>query len=132
MLNHVICAVSVSSARSEVPFFRCNAMLIIPSVIMSPTLDEVQQAVNRAVQLVLSVFKAVAKWSKDEPATTTVAEAGTAQNGPQKDNGGGSRSVSPQPATGDQVSQNYDRRGSFASAAPSELMIELGLFVLRC
>lgn len=101
-------------------------MLIIPTVVMSPTLDEVQQAVNRAVQLVLSVFKAVGQWSKDDG--TANASASTAH---QRDSSAGQvsveveRSSSPPPA--DPLSAR-DRRASFSSAAPSDVMMmnELG------
>src|SRR6218665_1260695 len=52
------------NAKPECSLFRCNAVLSIPHIVMQPGLDEVQQSVNRAVQCVLSVFKAVAQWGK--------------------------------------------------------------------
>lgn len=51
--------------RDSRPFFRTNATLAIPHIIMHPALDEVQQALNRAVQNILSVSGAVAQWSKE-------------------------------------------------------------------
>jgi len=36
----------------------------MPSVAMQPTLDELQLTINTAVQHILSVFKAVAHWTK--------------------------------------------------------------------
>ena len=51
--------------RKDSPFFRCNVTLAIPNIIMQPALDEVQQAVNKAAQLVLGVAKALAQWNKE-------------------------------------------------------------------
>src|SRR5688572_25125088 len=52
------------NAKPECSLFRCNAVLSIPHIVMQPGLDEVQQSVNRAVQCILSVFKAVGQWGK--------------------------------------------------------------------
>ena len=51
--------------RDHRPFFRTNAVLAIPNVIMVPTLDEVQQSLNKAAHLILSVSKGVAQWNKE-------------------------------------------------------------------
>ncbi|XP_077982678.1 dynein axonemal heavy chain 5-like [Glandiceps talaboti] len=51
--------------KKESPFFRCNVNLAIPLIVMQPALDEVQQCVNKAAQLVLNVAKGVAQWSKE-------------------------------------------------------------------
>ena len=47
------------------PFFACYAVLAIPNVVMQPALDEVQQAVNKAAHLVISVSKGVSQWNKE-------------------------------------------------------------------
>ena len=44
--------------------FRANVILSIPSVGLVPALDEVQQALNRAVDHVVSANKGVGQWSK--------------------------------------------------------------------
>ncbi|XP_047189213.1 dynein axonemal heavy chain 5 isoform X3 [Scophthalmus maximus] len=44
--------------------FRVNVTLSIPNVAMVPALEEVQQALNRAVECVVSVGKGVGQWSK--------------------------------------------------------------------
>ena len=49
----------------RVPFFRCEVTLAIPNISMQPALDEVQQAVNKAAQMVLGTAKGVAQWSKE-------------------------------------------------------------------
>ena len=49
----------------DCPFFRCSVTLAIPNIIMQPALDEVQQAVNKAAQLILGVAKGVALWGKE-------------------------------------------------------------------
>ncbi|XP_038070084.1 dynein heavy chain 5, axonemal-like isoform X1 [Patiria miniata] len=51
--------------KKDSPFFRCNVTLSIPNIIMQPALDEVQQAVNKAAQLILGVAKGVAQWNKE-------------------------------------------------------------------
>ncbi|KPP75577.1 dynein heavy chain 5, axonemal-like [Scleropages formosus] len=47
------------------PIFRTSVCLAIPNIVMVPALDEVQQALNRAVECVVSVSKGVAQWSKE-------------------------------------------------------------------
>lgn len=39
--------------------------LAIPNIAMVPALEEVQQALNRAVECVVSVSKGVGQWSKE-------------------------------------------------------------------
>ena len=43
--------------RDSLPVFKCDAVLAIPNIVMQPTLDEVQQAVNRMAQLIIGVSK---------------------------------------------------------------------------
>uniref|UniRef100_A0A8C6L065 Dynein axonemal heavy chain 5 n=2 Tax=Nothobranchius TaxID=28779 RepID=A0A8C6L065_NOTFU len=47
------------------PHIRVNVTLSIPNIIMVPALEEVQQALNRAVECVVSVNKGVSQWSRD-------------------------------------------------------------------
>uniref|UniRef100_A0A673GVC6 Dynein heavy chain 5, axonemal-like n=1 Tax=Sinocyclocheilus rhinocerous TaxID=307959 RepID=A0A673GVC6_9TELE len=47
------------------PIFRVGVCLAIPNIITVPGLDEVQQALNRAVDCVVSVSKGVGQWSKE-------------------------------------------------------------------
>lgn len=47
------------------PFFKTFATLAIPNIVMQPALDEVQQTVNKAAQMIISVSKGVAKWSEE-------------------------------------------------------------------
>ncbi|GFO43348.1 dynein heavy chain 5, axonemal [Plakobranchus ocellatus] len=82
--------------RDSRPFFRTNATLAIPQIVMHPALDEVQQALNKAVQNVISVSGAVAQWSKERK-----------------------KIVKPAPVES-QPTDMLDRRMSVASAAPSE------------
>ena len=37
--------------------FKCDVVLSIPNIIMQPTLEEVQQTVNKAAQMILGVSK---------------------------------------------------------------------------
>ncbi|XP_026149068.1 dynein heavy chain 5, axonemal isoform X2 [Mastacembelus armatus] len=45
--------------------FRVDVVLSIPNIAMVPALEEVQQALNRAVECVVSVSKGVGQWSKE-------------------------------------------------------------------
>ncbi|XP_074644897.1 dynein axonemal heavy chain 5-like [Tubulanus polymorphus] len=54
-----------SAQKDNHPFFRTNAVLQIPNIVMQPALDEVQQAVNKAAQMIISVSKGVSQWSKE-------------------------------------------------------------------
>ncbi|XP_059149715.1 dynein axonemal heavy chain 5-like isoform X1 [Physella acuta] len=84
--------------RDSRPFFRTNATLAIPQIVMHPALDEVQQALNKAVQNVISVSGAVAQWSKERRKLVKPAQVDQTQ-GPD----------------------GMDRRGSVASVAQSDI-----------
>ncbi|XP_041649230.1 dynein heavy chain 5, axonemal [Cheilinus undulatus] len=45
--------------------FKVNVTLSIPNIAMVPALEEVQQALNRAVECIVSVSKGVSQWSKE-------------------------------------------------------------------
>lgn len=45
--------------------FRVNVTLAIPNIDVFPALEELQQALNRAVDCVVSVSKGVGQWSKE-------------------------------------------------------------------
>ena len=49
--------ISGDTKRDHRPFFKCDAVLAIPNVVMAPALDEVQQIVNKAAQMIISVSK---------------------------------------------------------------------------
>lgn len=51
--------------RREKAVFRCYAVLAIPNVTMQPTLDEVQQTLNKCVQTIVGVSKHIPLWSKE-------------------------------------------------------------------
>ncbi|XP_019376784.1 PREDICTED: dynein heavy chain 5, axonemal [Gavialis gangeticus] len=51
--------------RSTQPIFRTSITLSIPNIIMIPALDEVQQTLNKAVDIIVSVMKGVGQWSKE-------------------------------------------------------------------
>ena len=58
--------------RDYRPFFRCDAILVIPAVCMSPALDDVQQTVNKAAQAIINVSKGISQWSKVSMHSETV------------------------------------------------------------
>uniref|UniRef100_A0A665UP68 Dynein, axonemal, heavy chain 5 n=1 Tax=Echeneis naucrates TaxID=173247 RepID=A0A665UP68_ECHNA len=56
---------SQGKSSSQQAIFRLNVTLSIPNIAVVPALEEVQQALNRAVECVVSVSKGVAQWSKE-------------------------------------------------------------------
>uniref|UniRef100_A0A8C8C8Z2 Dynein, axonemal, heavy chain 5 n=1 Tax=Oncorhynchus tshawytscha TaxID=74940 RepID=A0A8C8C8Z2_ONCTS len=60
------------------PIFRTSVTLSIPNITMVPALDEVQQALNRAVESVVSVSKGVGQWSKERISKRKMSERGMA------------------------------------------------------
>ncbi|XP_028835842.1 dynein heavy chain 5, axonemal isoform X2 [Denticeps clupeoides] len=56
------------------PIFGVNVSLEIPRIIMVPTLEEVQQALNCAVEYVVSVSKGVGQWGKDRTIKKNMSE----------------------------------------------------------
>uniref|UniRef100_A0A8C1PA60 Dynein, axonemal, heavy chain 5 n=1 Tax=Cyprinus carpio TaxID=7962 RepID=A0A8C1PA60_CYPCA len=55
----------IHKGSGQQPIFRVGVCLAIPNMITVPGLDEVQQALNRAVDCVVSVSKGVGQWSKE-------------------------------------------------------------------
>ncbi|XP_069709589.1 dynein axonemal heavy chain 5 [Phaenicophaeus curvirostris] len=51
--------------KSAYPIIRTNINLSIPNIIMTPSLDEVQQTLNKAVDTIVKVMKGVGQWSKE-------------------------------------------------------------------
>ncbi|XP_014864164.1 PREDICTED: dynein heavy chain 5, axonemal [Poecilia mexicana] len=58
-------ALSRGKHSGQQAIFRANVTLSIPNIVMVPGLEEVQQALNRAVECVVSVSKGVGQWSKE-------------------------------------------------------------------
>ncbi|NWQ86048.1 DYH5 protein, partial [Burhinus bistriatus] len=59
--NHNAC----EQKKSAHPIIRTSINLSIPNIIMTPSLDEVQQMLNKAVDSILKVMKGVGQWSKE-------------------------------------------------------------------
>ena len=47
------------------PLFTSNVLLSLPNVVMRPSLDDIQQTVNQAVQVMVGVTKNVYQWGQD-------------------------------------------------------------------
>ncbi|KAI2655575.1 Dynein axonemal heavy chain 5 [Labeo rohita] len=75
-LMHFLEADSSSRQKGsgQQPIFRVGVCLAIPNIIMVPGLDEVQQALNRAVDCVVSVSKGVGQWSKERISKRKMSE----------------------------------------------------------
>uniref|UniRef100_A0A4W6EPS7 Dynein axonemal heavy chain 5 n=1 Tax=Lates calcarifer TaxID=8187 RepID=A0A4W6EPS7_LATCA len=54
-----------SSHSVQQAIFKVNVTLSIPNIAVIPALEEIQQALNRAVECVVSVSKGVSQWSKE-------------------------------------------------------------------
>lgn len=50
----------------ERPFFDVNVELAIPSVVMSPSLDDIQQAINRSCRAIIGLSKNLHMWGSAE------------------------------------------------------------------
>uniref|UniRef100_A0A3B3QAQ7 Dynein axonemal heavy chain 5 n=1 Tax=Paramormyrops kingsleyae TaxID=1676925 RepID=A0A3B3QAQ7_9TELE len=50
---------------SQRPIFKASVCLAIPNIVIVPPLDEIQQALNQAVDCVACVSKGVGQWSKE-------------------------------------------------------------------
>ena len=51
--------------HSDHPLFESDLVLSLPSIVMQPSLDEVQQGLNRAVQMIIAVTKQVYRWGQE-------------------------------------------------------------------
>uniref|UniRef100_A0A663EUR1 Dynein axonemal heavy chain 8 n=1 Tax=Aquila chrysaetos chrysaetos TaxID=223781 RepID=A0A663EUR1_AQUCH len=55
----------VSNKSEEVAaFLKAEVHLAVPNVVMVPSLDDIQQAINRMIQLILEVSRGVAQWGQ--------------------------------------------------------------------
>ncbi|XP_077576575.1 dynein axonemal heavy chain 5 isoform X2 [Stigmatopora nigra] len=61
-------------SHSQQAIFRVNVTLSIPNVAIIPTLEDVQQALNRAVDYVISVSKGIGQWNKERISTKKMNE----------------------------------------------------------
>ncbi|XP_074845897.1 dynein axonemal heavy chain 8 [Carettochelys insculpta] len=53
-----------SKSEEVVSFLKAEVHLAIPNVVMVPSLDDIQQAINRMIQLTLEVSRGVAQWGQ--------------------------------------------------------------------
>ncbi|XP_028985303.1 dynein axonemal heavy chain 5 isoform X3 [Betta splendens] len=65
---------SRGKSSSHPAIFRVNVILSIPNIAIVPALEEVQQALNRAVECVVSVGKGVGQWSKERISKRKMSE----------------------------------------------------------
>uniref|UniRef100_A0A8D0F655 Dynein axonemal heavy chain 8 n=1 Tax=Strix occidentalis caurina TaxID=311401 RepID=A0A8D0F655_STROC len=71
----------VSNKPEEVAsFLKAEVHLAIPNVVIVPSLDDIQQAINRVIQLILEVSRGVAQWGQRHLQKSSLkAESGTRQ-----------------------------------------------------
>uniref|UniRef100_A0A8D0G5C6 Dynein axonemal heavy chain 8 n=1 Tax=Sphenodon punctatus TaxID=8508 RepID=A0A8D0G5C6_SPHPU len=53
-----------NKAEDVISFLKAEVHLAIPNVVMVPSLDDIQQAINRMIQLTLDVSRGVAQWGQ--------------------------------------------------------------------
>ncbi|NXF39619.1 DYH8 protein, partial [Nyctibius bracteatus] len=73
---------SVRPSKSEevASSLKAEVHLAIPNVVMVPSLDDIQQAINRMIQLILEVSRGVAQWGQRHLQKSSLrAETGTQQ-----------------------------------------------------
>ena len=52
-------------SEKAIPVLRTNAILLIPSIGISPKLEEIQQSITQVADFVLQVMLGVSQWNKD-------------------------------------------------------------------
>ncbi|KAM6185105.1 dynein axonemal heavy chain 8 [Rhynchocyon petersi] len=69
MKRRIFVASPYGRKRSEdiISFIKTEVHLAIPNVVMIPSLDDIQQAINRMIQLTLEVSRGVAHWGQHHP-----------------------------------------------------------------
>ncbi|XP_013856333.1 dynein heavy chain 5, axonemal, partial [Austrofundulus limnaeus] len=67
-------SLSLGKSSGQQPILRVNVNLSIPDIVMVPALEEVQQALNQAVDCVVSVSKGVSQWSEDRVSKKNIHE----------------------------------------------------------
>ncbi|KAF5899802.1 dynein heavy chain 5, axonemal, partial [Clarias magur] len=75
-LMHFLAEDSPNRQKSggQQPIFRAGVCLSIPNIVMMPALDDIQQALNKAVEYVVSVSKGVGQWSKERISKKKMSE----------------------------------------------------------
>lgn len=58
-------APSRGKSSSQQAIFRASVTLAIPNISIVPPVEDVQQALNRAVECIVSVSKGVSQWSRE-------------------------------------------------------------------
>ncbi|KGL82064.1 Dynein heavy chain 8, axonemal, partial [Tinamus guttatus] len=70
--------VRASKTEEIISFLKAEVHLAIPNVVMVPSLDDIQQAINRMIQLILEVSRGVAHWGQRHlQKPNIISESGT-------------------------------------------------------
>lgn len=54
----------MATEKADNPLFEASLVLAVPSIIMKPSLDEIQQMLNRTVSAIISITKGVLRWGQ--------------------------------------------------------------------
>lgn len=52
------------SVKDKRPMLRCQAVLMIPNITLSPSLEQIQVTMTKAVQTIMQVMNCVQQWRK--------------------------------------------------------------------
>ena len=66
------------------PVFKASAMLAIPSIVMKPSLEDIQNSINTVVQTILSTHKRVYLWGQDRGPQLPTTTPDPASQGPAR------------------------------------------------
>lgn len=55
---------AAENVEDRVPLFTANIVLAIPTIMLLPGLDEIQQCVNKAIQIILKMAEDIPIWEQ--------------------------------------------------------------------
>ena len=55
------------ASKGNIPLFQSDILLVLPTITMSPSLDEIQQGLNQAVSCIALFTKTVYRWWQERP-----------------------------------------------------------------
>lgn len=55
---------ATENEEAKVPLFQADIILAIPSIVLQPSLDDIQSSVNKAVQVILKMAQNIPQWEQ--------------------------------------------------------------------
>ncbi|XP_069464857.1 dynein axonemal heavy chain 8 [Ambystoma mexicanum] len=107
------------------PLIKTEVHLNIPNVVMIPSLDDIQQAINRIIQMVLEVSRGVAQWGQSR----TAAEVAKSEEDVPTNVINTTTSTVPGKTEIDETSQSKKKRNFYLSVAEHKDISKLALLL---